>query len=135
MTDLLIQGRVYSAQPPLYSAKKGPKTLRAYSEAERDEITQKITRGASKGTGIAGRSGASINWQRFKGLGEMNVDELRYCALDPKTRILRRLTMADAAEAEAAAEMFDVLMGSDVARRRSYLVNHSAFVDSDILDV
>ena len=162
MTDMLVQGRVYSAQPPLYSARVGQKTLRAYTEAERDEIDRKL---ASKSSGSGGSGGGNdgdssgqtdesgnsgsdadsdggghdgggrtIRWQRFKGLGEMNVEELRYCALDPETRVLRRLTMSDAEQAEAAAEMFDVLMGSDVARRRDYLVSHSAFVDSEALD-
>ena len=64
----------------------------------------------------------------------MNVNELRHCALDPATRILRRLTMADAEQAAAAAKMFEVLMGSDVVRRRDYLVGRSAFVDFASLD-
>ena len=147
MTDMLVQGRVYSAQPPLYSAKVGRRTLRAYTEAERDEITQKLAsgRGGSgpdtasggedgKGEDGEGHAGKAVKWQRFKGLGEMNVDELRYCALAPETRVLRRLTIADAEQAAAAAEMFDVLMGSDVARRRDYLVSRSVFMDSDLLD-
>ncbi|MDE0267722.1 MAG: ATP-binding protein [Acidimicrobiaceae bacterium] len=135
MTDMLTQGRVYSAQPPLYSTKVAQKTLRAYTEAERDEMTRKIIGNSKSGGGATANDGKSIRWQRFKGLGEMNVEELRYCALDPKTRILRRLTIVDAEEAESAAEMFDVLMGSDVARRRNYLVNHSVLVDADMLDI
>ena len=65
----------------------------------------------------------------------MNTDELRHCALDPATRTLRRLTMADAQQADAAAEMFDVLMGSDVAVRRDYLVENSSLVDEATLDI
>ena len=65
----------------------------------------------------------------------MNVDELAHCALNPETRILRRLTMDDAKQAKDAMKMFDVLMGSDVAQRRDYLVKNSALMDPDVLDV
>ncbi len=127
MRPMLEQGKVYAAQPPLYTTRVGDKTHRAYSEAERDRITNELCRG--------NRSPDSIKWQRFKGLGEMNTDELRYCALDPVTRTLRRLTMADAQAAEQAARTFDVLMGDDVAVRRDYLVEHSSLVDEAMLDV
>ena len=127
MTPMLTEGRVFAAQPPLYTARVGDKTHRAYSDDERDRITDELCRGK--------RRRESVKWQRFKGLGEMNTDELRYCALDPATRTLRRLTMADAHEADTATEMFDVLMGNDVARRRDYLVEHSSLVDEAILDI
>ena len=127
MTPLLTEGRVFAAQPPLYTTRVGDKTHRAYSDDERDRITDELCRGT--------RRRESVKWQRFKGLGEMNTDELRYCALDPATRTLRRLTMADAHEVETATEMFDVLMGNDVARRRDYLVEHSSLVDEAILDI
>ena len=65
----------------------------------------------------------------------MNVDELASAALDPETRILRRLTMDDAEEAKQAAEMFDVLMGSNVENRRNYLVKNSTIFDREALDV
>ena len=127
MTEMLAQGRVFSAQPPLYSAKIGDRTHRAYSDDERDRITEELCRG--------NRKRESVKWQRFKGLGEMNTDELRHCALDPATRTLRRLTMADAQQADAAAEMFDVLMGNDVAQRRDYLIENSSLVDEATLDI
>ncbi|MCY4174936.1 MAG: ATP-binding protein [Acidimicrobiaceae bacterium] len=127
MRELLLQGRVFSAQPPLYTARVGDRTHRAYSDEERDRITAELCRGR--------RRRENIRWQRFKGLGEMNTDELRYCALDPATRTLRRITMADAEQADAAAAMFDVLMGSDVALRRDYLVEHSSLVDESTLDI
>ena len=81
------------------------------------------------------RKRENIKWQRFKGLGEMNVDELRHCALDPATRTLKRLTMDDAKQAKEAAKMFDVLMGNDVGVRRDFLVKNSALVDTSTLDV
>ncbi|MCY3649957.1 MAG: ATP-binding protein [Acidimicrobiaceae bacterium] len=127
MREMLVQGRVFSAQPPLYTARVGDRTYRAYSDGERDRITGELCRGK--------RRPENVRWQRFKGLGEMNTDELRHCALDPDTRTLRRLTMADAQQADAAAEMFDVLMGSDVAVRRDYLVENSSLVDEATLDI
>ena len=127
MRPMLEHGRVYAAQPPLYTAKVGDEIYRVYSDEERDSVTDELCQG--------NRRRENIKWQRFKGLGEMNVDELRHCALDPATRTLRRLTMADARAAKSASEMFDVLMGSDVSRRRDYLVKNSALVDRDSLDV
>ncbi len=127
MRPMLDAGRVYAAQPPLYTARVGEVTHRAFSDSERDRVTSELCRG--------NRRPDSIKWQRFKGLGEMNTDELRHCALDPATRTLRRLTMADAQAAEEAARMFDVLMGDDVALRRDYLVEHSSLVDEATLDI
>lgn len=127
MREMLAQGRVFSAQPPLYTARVGDRTLRAFSDEERDRMTAELARGR--------RRRDSIKWQRFKGLGEMNTDELRHCALDPETRTLRRLTMADAQQAAAAADMFEVLMGNDVAQRRDYLVENSSLVDEATLDI
>ena len=127
MKEMLAQGRVFSAQPPLYTARVGDRTLRAFSDEERDRMTAELARGR--------RRRDSVKWQRFKGLGEMNTDELRHCALDPATRTLRRLTMADAQQAAAAAAMFEVLMGNDVAQRRDYLVENSSLVDEATLDI
>ena len=127
MRPMLEAGRVYVAQPPLYSCRIGDTVHRAFSDEERDEITAKLTKG--------GRKAGNLRWNRFKGLGEMNVEELAECALDPETRILRRLTMDDAAAASEAAELFETLMGSDVARRREYLIANSALLDPAALDV
>ena len=127
MRAMLEEGRVYAAQPPLYTTKVGGQTYRAMSDDEKDEITAELTKGR--------RRAESIHWQRFKGLGEMNVDELAHCALDPETRVLRRLTLEDAKAAKQAAAMFDVLMGTDVSRRRDFLLEKSGFVDPDVLDV
>ena len=127
MRPMLTEGRVYAAQPPLYTARAGGKTHRAFSDAERDAI------GARLAEGRRGAGGAeAIRWQRFKGLGEMNTEELAQCALDPATRTLRRITLADAA---AAREMLEVLMGSDVARRRDYIGRHSNLIDPATLDI
>ena len=127
MRPMLEAGNVYAAQPPLYTTKVGDDTYRVFSDEEREAVTDQLCKGK--------RKRESVKWQRFKGLGEMNVDELRHCALDPATRTLRRLTMEDAKQARDAAKMFDVLMGTDVAIRRDYLVKNSALVDTSTLDV
>ena len=125
MRPMLELGRVFAAQPPLYTTRVGDQTHRAFSDEERERITAELCNNGR-------RKPENLTWQRFKGLGEMNVDELRHCALDPATRSLRRLTMADAAEAE---KMFDVLMGADVAGRRDYLIAQSSIVDPAALDI
>jgi len=127
MKPMLAAGNVYAAQPPLYTTKVGDEIYRVYSDEEREAVTDELCKG--------NRKRENVKWQRFKGLGEMNVDELRHCALDPATRTLRRLTMDDAKQAKAAAEMFDVLMGNDVGVRRDFLVKNSALVDAATLDV
>ncbi len=125
MRPLLEEGRVFAAQPPLYTTRVGKQIFRAFSDAERDKIGERLAQRRSGGA-------ETIRWQRFKGLGEMNTDELAHCALDPATRTLRRITLADA---EAAAELLEVLMGSDVAQRRAYIGSHSPLVDPATLDI
>ena len=127
MRPLLEAGRVYAAQPPLYTCRVGDTIHRAFNDEERDDIVKALAKG--------GRKPENLKWNRFKGLGEMNVEELAECALDPETRILRQLTMAEGREAKKAAELFDVLMGADVARRRDYLVANSSLLDPDALDI
>lgn len=127
MKPLLEEGRVFAAQPPLFTCRVGDTIHRAFSDEERDAITAELTKGK--------RKAESLVWQRFKGLGEMNIDELAECALDPDTRILKRLTIDDAKAAKRTASLFETLMGSDVARRRDYLVANSSLLDPDALDI
>ena len=127
MQPLIEAGRVFAAQPPLFSAKVGGETYRAFSDEHRDQLTQELATG--------NRKAENIKWQRFKGLGEMNVDELEHAALNPETRILRRLTIDDAKEATRTAKMFEVLMGSDVSMRRDYIIENSALFDAEALDI
>ena len=124
MKPMLENGRVFAAQPPLFSCRVGDTIHRAFSEKERDSITAKLSK--------SGRKSENIVWNRFKGLGEMNVEELAECALDPSTRVLRRMTMKDG---KAAAKLFDILMGSDVTKRRDYLIANSALLDPAALDI
>ena len=127
MRPLLQDGRVFAAQPPLYTVKVGDRTIHAFSEDEKLRVTDELTSG--------NRKAENLQWVRFKGLGEMDVEELAVTCLDPGTRILRRITMDDAQAAADAAELFDTLMGNDVARRRQYLLDNSDLVDRDALDV
>ncbi|MFV0315622.1 MAG: type IIA DNA topoisomerase subunit B [Microthrixaceae bacterium] len=127
MRPLLEAGRVFAAQPPLYTVKVGDDTIHAFSDAEKDSLTAELAKG--------GRKAENLQWVRFKGLGEMDTEELAVTCLDPETRILRRITMDDAVEATAAADLFETLMGTDVARRRQYLLDNSELVDREALDV
>ena len=127
MRPLLEQGRVFAAQPPLYTVKVGDEVVHAFSDQEKEALTAELAKG--------GRKAENLQWVRFKGLGEMDVEELAVTCLDPETRILRRITMDDAHEAAAAADLFETLMGNDVARRRQYLLEHSELVDREALDV
>lgn len=122
MRPMLEAGRVYAAQPPLYSSKWRGTTYYAFTDNERDQIA-------------AAHKIPLDKWIRFKGLGEMDVDELTETTLDPETRILKRMTMDDAQQAQVAAEMFETLMGSDVAARRDFLLTNSELVDWETLDI
>ena len=114
---------VYAAQPPLFAVKHKGEQVYAYSDEQREQLHAELGLSPDK------------RWQRFKGLGEMNVNELKDTTLDPSTRVLKRLTMADAEHALEAAKLFEVLMGSDVATRREYIVENSTLIDREELDV
>ncbi len=122
MRPLLDKGMVYAAQPPLFATKVKGEMVYAFDDAERAALSEKHKIGLEK-------------WKRFKGLGEMNVDELAETTLNPETRVLKRMTMGDAEAATKAAKLFDVLMGSDVATRKDYIISNSAFVDAELLDI
>ena len=102
---LIDSGFVYIAQPPLYKIKKGKEIIYAYSDTERDKKAVE---------------GADI--QRYKGLGEMNAEELWETTMDPKARILKQVNVEDAREAD---RIFDILMGSDVPSRKSFIQSNA----------
>ncbi|CAM3191505.1 DNA topoisomerase (ATP-hydrolyzing) subunit B [Prescottella defluvii] len=125
MRPLVEQGHVYLAQPPLYKLKwqKGSAPEFAYSDRERDGL---LEAGLSSGKKINKDDGI----QRYKGLGEMNAKELWETTMDPSVRVLRQVTLDDAA---AADELFSVLMGEDVEARRSFITRNAK--DVRFLDV
>ncbi|HHZ02406.1 MAG TPA: DNA topoisomerase (ATP-hydrolyzing) subunit B [Tissierellia bacterium] len=112
MKDLIINGHVYAAQPPLYRVKKGKFEQYVYSDAELNKILDEIGRD-------------KIEIQRYKGLGEMNPEQLWETTMNPKTRILLRITEDDAIEAD---EMFNILMGDKVAPRREFIEENAKYV-------
>jgi DNA gyrase subunit B len=125
MRPLVEHGHVYLAQPPLYKLKwqKGADPEFAYSDRERDGL---LEAGLQAGKKINKDDGI----QRYKGLGEMNAKELWETTMDPAVRVLRQVTLDDAA---AADEIFSVLMGEDVAARRSFIARNAK--DVRFLDV
>ena len=127
MRPLLEDGRVFAAQPPLYTVKVGDEKIHAFSDEEKARLTDELCRG--------NRKAENLQWVRFKGLGEMDVEELAETCLDAETRILRRITMNDAFMAKDAGELFETLMGNDVARRRRFLLENSDLIDLEALDV
>ena len=124
MPQLIEEGHVFLAQPPLYKLKwaKGNPGF-AYSDNQRDEL---LAEGLAAGRKINKDDGI----QRYKGLGEMNASELWETTLDPQVRILRRVDMNDA---QLADELFSILMGDDVAARRSFITRKAK--DVRFLDV
>lgn len=112
LRGLIDAGFVYVAQPPLYMVRKGRERRWVYSDAERDRV-------------VAGHGGKADEIQRFKGLGEMDAEQLWETTMDPARRSLLRIGMEDAVR---AGEVFGILMGEVVAPRRSFIEEHSHLV-------
>lgn len=119
MKELVEQGYVYIAQPPLYLVKKGKEQAYAWTEEQRKALVEKIGAGKEE----------SVNIQRYKGLGEMNAQQLWDTTMNPGTRTLKQVTIESAAEADL---IFSMLMGDEVAPRREFIESHAKYAKLDI---
>ena len=118
MTELVQNGYVYIAQPPLYLVKRGKEQEYAYSEEQRKALVIKLGGGKED----------AVTIQRYKGLGEMNADQLWETTMDPARRTLKQVTIESAAEAD---RIFSMLMGDDVAPRREFIETHAKYAKID----
>lgn len=114
MKPVIEGGYVYIAQPPLYKVQKGKKIAYAYKEQEMDQLREEF------------KDGYKV--QRYKGLGEMDAEQLWETTMDPHHRVLKRVTINDAMEADS---VFDMLMGEDVEPRREYIQENAVYANLD----
>jgi DNA gyrase subunit B len=119
MKELVEQGYVYIAQPPLYLVKKGKEQAYAWNEEQRKMLIERIGGGKDDSVGV----------QRYKGLGEMNADQLWETTMNPSTRTLKQVTIESAAEAD---RVFSMLMGDEVAPRRDFIESHAKYAKLDV---
>jgi len=119
MKALVEQGYVYIAQPPLYLIKRGKEQAYAYNEEQRKALIEKIG---------AGKEDA-VTIQRYKGLGEMNAEQLWETTMNPETRTLKQVTIESAAETD---RIFSMLMGDEVAPRREFIETHAKYAKLDV---
>ena len=114
MKELIENGHVYIATPPLYLVKKGKQERYCWTEKERDEISAEFGKG--------------VHIQRYKGLGEMNAHQLWETTMNPDTRILRQVNIENAAEAD---RIFSMLMGDEVPPRREFIERNAHYANID----
>lgn len=119
LRPLVENGYVYIAAPPLYQVKKGKEFQYCWNEAERDAAIERLGKGKD----------STVTVQRYKGLGEMNAEQLWETTMDPDTRTLRRVTIDSASYAD---QIFSMLMGDEVPPRREFIESHAKFAKIDV---
>jgi DNA gyrase subunit B len=120
MKVLIEKGYIYIATPPLYQVKKGTKSEYAWNEDQRDRLITELKGGGSE---------SSVNVQRYKGLGEMNAEQLWDTTMNPESRTLRQVTIENAAECD---QIFSMLMGDDVPPRREFIEKNAKYAKIDV---
>jgi DNA gyrase subunit B len=119
MRDLIEQGYIYIALPPLYLVKKGREERYCWTEEEREAIVKELGGGKED----------SVSLQRYKGLGEMNPEQLWSTTMDPDRRTLKQVSIESAAEAD---HLFSMLMGDEVAPRREFIEKNAKYARVDV---
>jgi DNA gyrase subunit B len=119
MKELVTQGYVYIAQPPLYLVKRGKEQEYAYNEEQRKHLIARLGNGKED----------SVTLQRYKGLGEMNSEQLWETTMDPTRRTLKRVGIDSLLNAD---EVFTMLMGDEVAPRREFIETHAKYARLDV---
>ncbi len=120
MKELILNGNIYIAAPPLYLVRRGKQEAYAWSEEQRKELMDNFS---------TGKDDNSVKIQRYKGLGEMNADQLWETTMDPEFRILHRVNITDALEAD---HVFSMLMGDEVPPRRAFIEENAKYANIDV---